>query len=136
MMDYPPSGAAIAPIAPPGRVAPAGHYAYGVVAGGFIHVSGQLPVGLDGIIDPAMPFAEQAERVLDHVEAILAEAGASLADLVKVDVFITDMAQWGTFDRIYAARMGQARPARAVIPVPELHFGFAIELAAMALAPA
>jgi len=52
---------------------------------------------------------------------------------VQVRVYVTDINQWPAFNTIYAKWIGASRPARAVVPVPELHFGFKIEVEAVAL---
>ena len=61
-------------------------------------------------------------------------AGSSIQRLVQVRVYVTDIALWPAFNAIYAHWLGAARPARAVVPVPELHYGFKIEIEAVALA--
>ena len=80
------------------------------------------------------PFAEQAQQVLDNVAQALAGAGTSIDKLVQVRVYVTDIASWPEFNAIYAQWAGAARPARAVVPVPQLHYGFKIEVEAVALA--
>ena len=52
---------------------------------------------------------------------------------MQVRVYVTDIASWPAFNAIYAHWIGDARPARAVVPVPELHYGFMIEIEAVAL---
>ena len=61
----------------------------------------------------------------------LAAAGSSVANLVLVRVYVTDTEQWPAFNRIYQQWAGAAPPARAVVPVPLLHYGFLIEVEAM-----
>jgi 2-iminobutanoate/2-iminopropanoate deaminase len=113
---------------------PGGHYSHAVRAGGFVFVAGQLPVAPDGrkLIDA--PFEAQARQVLDNVAAALRSAGSSIDRLVQVRVYVTEIEDWPAFDAIYAAWAGSARPARAVVPVPRLHYGFRIEVEATALA--
>jgi enamine deaminase RidA (YjgF/YER057c/UK114 family) len=53
---------------------------------------------------------------------------------LQVRVYLTDIADWPAFNTLYAAWAGAARPARAVVPVPQLHYGFRIEIEAVALA--
>jgi enamine deaminase RidA (YjgF/YER057c/UK114 family) len=72
--------------------------------------------------------------VLDNVAAALAAAGSAVNRLVQVRVYVTDIQAWPAFNTIYAAWAGDARPARCVVPVPSLHFGFKIEIEAVALA--
>lgn len=110
---------------------PGGHYAHAALAGGFIFLSGQLPLGADGEL--ADGFEKQAELVLDHLFAALGSAGGSLEDLVKVTAYIVGVEHWGPFNAIYARRLGPVTPARSVVPVPALHFGALIEIEAIAL---
>jgi 2-iminobutanoate/2-iminopropanoate deaminase len=118
-----------AAMAPPG-----GHYSHAVKANGFVFVSGQLPIGPDGKKLNDAPFEAQARQVLDNVAAALAGAGSTVARLVQVRVYVTDIESWPAFNTIYAEWAGAARPARAVVPVPALHYGFKIEVEAVALA--
>ncbi|CDF95101.1 Translation initiation inhibitor [Pseudomonas sp. SHC52] len=64
--------------------------------------------------------------------AILDAAGCTTSDLVKVTVYVAGVKHWPAFDKIYAETMGNHRPARAVVPVPELHHGYLVEIEAVA----
>jgi len=105
-----------------------GHYSQAVVHAGIVYVAGQLP------IVPADPqakldsFERQAEQVLDNVEAILRASGSSLAHVLKATVYIADIAHWPRFNELYARRMGSHRPARTVVPVAALHYGYLVEM--------
>jgi enamine deaminase RidA (YjgF/YER057c/UK114 family) len=68
------------------------------------------------------------------VAAALRAAGSSPQQLVQVRVYITDIALWPEFNALYASWIGAHRPARAVVPVPQLHHGLKIEVEAVALA--
>jgi reactive intermediate/imine deaminase len=116
-------------LAPPG-----GHYSHVVTGGGLVFVSGQLPIAPDGSKLSEAPFAEQARQVLANVAAALAGGGGSVDKLLQVRVYVTDVASWPEFNAIYAEWAGPARPARAVVPVPSLHYGFKIEVEAVGLA--
>ncbi|WP_077148442.1 RidA family protein [Sphingopyxis sp. KK2] len=117
-----------------GQAASAPHYSPFVAAGGFIFVSGQLPLlpGRDTSLADA-PFAAQAEQALRNLEAVLADAGAGLAQVVKTTVYLSDIDDWGQVDAIYARFFGDNRPARSVVPTGPLHFGFRIEIEAIAV---
>ncbi|HEX3948407.1 MAG TPA: RidA family protein [Steroidobacteraceae bacterium] len=119
---------------PSGMAAPGGHYSHAVTANGFVFVSGQLPIARDGSKLAEASFEQQAQQVLDNVAAALAGAGSSVGRLVQVRVYVTDIAAWPAFNTIYAKWIGSARPARAVVPLPQLHYGFKIEIEAVALA--
>jgi reactive intermediate/imine deaminase len=117
---------------PSTMAAPGGHYSHAVTGNGFVFVSGQLPIAPDGSKLNEAPFERQAQQVLDNVAAALTGAGTAVDRLVQVRVYVTDIASWPAFNTIYAKWIGVSRPARAVVPVPELHFGFKIEIEAVA----
>lgn len=114
--------------------APKGHYAQAVRHEGRVYVSGQLPPGLDGTPLPGAGFEAQAQSALDNLIAILRAAGSGPPRLLKVTAYIVGIENWAKFDAIYAVALGQARPARSVVPVPELHYGYLIEIDAVAAA--
>jgi 2-iminobutanoate/2-iminopropanoate deaminase len=101
---------------PPTMAAPGGHYSHAVTAGGFVFVS-----------------ERQAQQVLDNVAAAIKGAGSSLDKLTQVRVYVTDINDWPAFNALYAKWTGGAKPARCVVPVPQLHYGFKIEVEAMAV---
>ena len=113
---------------------PGGHYSHAVSAGGFVFIAGQLPVSPDGSRLNEAPFEVQVQQVLANVGAALRGANSDVSKLVQVRVYITDIALWPAFNTIYAEWAGNARPVRAVVPVPQLHYGFKIEVEATALA--
>ena len=113
-------------LAPPG-----GHYSHATVANGFVFISGQLPITPAGDKLNAASFEDQATQVLANVQAALEAAGSSVAQLVQVRVYVTDIAQWPAFNHIYQQWAGAAPPARAVVPVPLLHHGFLLEVEAV-----
>jgi 2-iminobutanoate/2-iminopropanoate deaminase len=118
---------------PASMAKPGGHYSHAVTGNGFVFVSGQLPIAPDGAKLNDVPFERQAQQVLDNVAAALIGAGSAIERLVQVRVYVTDIASWPAFNTIYAHWIGASRPARAVVPVPELHYGFKIEVEAVAL---
>lgn len=118
---------------PTGMATPRGHYSHATRGAGLVFVSGQLPVAADGTVLHDAPFEAQAQQVLANVEAALRGAGSSIGQLLQVRVYITDIALWPAFNTIYAQWAGAARPARAVVPVPVLHYGCALEVEATAL---
>ena len=115
-------------INPDTMAAPGGHYSHVVTANGFVFISGQLPIASDGTKLVDAPFEQQAKQVLDNIALALTSAGSSIDRLVQVRVYITDIGLWPGFNAIYAKWIGSSRPARAVVPVPELHYGFKIEI--------
>lgn len=116
------------PVTTPNAPAARGHYAQAIVHGGFVFVAGQLP------LDPADPerrvegFEGQAHQVIGNVIAILEAAGSSAELIVKTTVYIADIAHWPAFNKVYAERLGAHKPARTVVPVPHLHYGYLVEM--------
>jgi reactive intermediate/imine deaminase len=119
---------------PSGAPAPGGHYSHAAVGAGLVFIAGQLPVAPDGRRLGDEPFDTQARQVLANVQAALEATGSSVQKLLQVRVYITDMAHWAPFNALYAEWAGAHRPARAVVPVPELHYGLLLEVEAIALA--
>jgi reactive intermediate/imine deaminase len=115
---------------------PAGHYSPAVVHGGLVYMSGQLAVRPDGGHTADQPFEDQVRQALANLLAVLSAAGASADRLLKVTAYIVGVENWPAFNGVYAEVMGEARPARSVVPVPELHYGCLIEIDAIAAAPA
>jgi 2-iminobutanoate/2-iminopropanoate deaminase len=120
------------PARPDGLAEPGGHYSHAVVAGGLVHVAGQLPITAAGEHLVGAPFAAQVRQVLDNLDAALHGAGSDRSRLVLVRVYITEIGHWPAFNTIYGAWLGSHWPARVVVPVPILHHGFAIEAEATA----
>jgi len=111
---------------------PAGHYSQAVVFGGLVFVAGQLPFDVGHPGRPAGDVEEQTERALRNVEAILESVGSSLDRLLSVTVYVTDISLWPRVNAAYARVLGTHRPARAVVPVQELHHGYLVEVQAVA----
>ena len=113
--------------------APAGHYSQAVAYKDLVFVSGQLAPRPDGSHTADEPFAVQARQALANLLAVLAAAGSGPGDVLKVTAYLVGSAHWPEFNAIYAEIFGSHRPARAVVPVPELHYGYLIEIEAVAI---
>jgi 2-iminobutanoate/2-iminopropanoate deaminase len=119
----------------PGLPAPAGHYSQAVEANGLIFLSGVLPQ--QGVVDPNVDtFQDQCESVFGQCEKILQATGCGFQDVVQCTVYIVGIANWPEFNATYARVFGAHKPARAVVPVPELHFGYSVEVQMVAARPA
>ena len=119
-------------IQPSGQPQPKGHYSPGIEHNGLIFVSGQLPMTLDTREPFTGPIDEQTELALRNVEAVLKEAGSGLGQILQMTIYVSDMELWGAVNEAYARVMGDHRPARAIVPVKDLHFGTKIEIQAVA----
>src|SRR4030042_293548 len=105
--------------------APKGPYSPWVKAGGFIYVSGQGPVNpRTGEVNRG-DIVAQTRLTLANVEAVLADAGAGLEDVVKTTVFLTDIDNFKAMNEVYADVFGQVRPARTTVEVAGLPLGIA-----------
>ncbi len=111
---------------------PAGHYSQAMVHNGCVYVAGQLPIVPGQTAHHVGSIEEQTAQVFANVRAILRAAGSDLDRLLQVTVYVSDMELWGRFNAAYAGLMGDHRPARAVVPVNALHYGYHIEVQAVA----
>ena len=115
-----------------GAPAALGPYSQAIVVDGFVFASGQVA------IDPATGevveggVAEQTDRVLTNLNAVLEAAGASMSTVVKATVFLTDMGTFGEMNEVYAKHFGDHRPARAAVEVAGLPKGVDVEIEAVA----
>jgi len=95
-------------------------------------VSGQLPFRPGDGTRSLGNVAEQTEQALRNVEAVLVAAGSSLGRTIQMTIYVSDGDDWPTVNEVYGRVLGEHRPARAVVPVNDLHFGAAIEIQAIA----
>jgi 2-iminobutanoate/2-iminopropanoate deaminase len=109
-----------------------GHYSQAVVHGALVYVAGQLPLVPNAPDKQLVSFEEQAAQVIDNVIAILDAAGSGAELILKATVYIADIAHWPAFNAIYAAKLGDNKPARTVVPVTQLHYGYLVEMDAIA----
>lgn len=116
----------------PNAPAPGGHYSQAVIHEGLIYISGQLPINpfTGGKVNGSIE--EQSQQVLDNLNTILKDAGTHKKNVIKCTVYISDITLWGKVNEVYSDFFGKHKPARAVVPVKDLHFGFLIELDAIA----
>jgi 2-iminobutanoate/2-iminopropanoate deaminase len=112
-----------------------GPYSQAVVAGGLLYASGQIP------LDPKTgelvggSIEQSAERIFDSLEAVLREARLTLADVVKVTVFLTRAEDFPAMNAVYARRFGEHRPARSTVIAAALPKGAPLELDLIARVP-
>lgn len=110
-----------------------GPYSQAVVAGGFVYVSGMIPV--DPVSGKTVEggIRKQAEKVLDNLGAVLAASGLDFSDVAKTTVFLTDLNDFGIVNEIYAGYFKYpVLPARSTIQVGGLPKGSLIEIEAVA----
>ncbi len=94
--------------------APAGPYSHAVVANGFVFISGQGPVDPEtGTMPDA--FVDQVRQTFENVQTILEVAGSSLADVVKVNAYVTDLTRFAEFNEVYKEFFQNDPPARTTV---------------------
>ena len=110
-----------------------GPYSQAVVANGIAYLSGQIP------LDPATNqliqggIAEQTERVLENLKAVLEASGASLATVVKTTVYLKDMAEFQAMNEVYGRYFTDNAPARATVQAAKLPRDVSVEIDAIAI---
>ncbi len=122
----------ITTISTPNAPAAGGHYSQAVVYNGLVFVAGQLAIDPHTGARLTGSIEEQTEQCLKNIGEILKAAGSDLSRVLSVTVYISDIELWPAVNAVYARMMGDHRPARAVVPVKELHYGFKIEIEAIA----
>ena len=116
----------------PNAPTPGGHYSQAVVHNDLVFVSGILPITPAGEKLSNSSVKEQTEQVLANLDAILEAAGSQRNRVLKVTVFVSDIHSWGEVNQLYSQFFGDHRPARSMVPCSTLHYGFGIELEAIA----
>lgn len=111
---------------------PGGHYSQAMVHGDLIFVAGQLPITATGEKLNG-PVEEQALQALKNLRAILVEAGSDTSHVLKTTVFIADIELWSGVNKVYTEFFGEHKPARSIVPTKELHYGFLVEIEAIAV---
>lgn len=112
-----------------------GPYSQAVRAGDLLFLSGQI--ALDPATMALVPGGVEAEtkQVLANLTAVLAAAGATWADVVKTTIYLTDLGDFATVNRLYGEVTGAVPPARATVQVAALPRGAVVEIDAVALSP-
>lgn len=108
-----------------------GPYSQAIVIDSWIHTSGQIPLTAAGE-KVSGDIAAQTEQVFDNLETVLAAGGSSLAKVVSVIVYMTDLGEFARMNEVFARRFGEHRPARSTVQVAALPTGARVEIAAIA----
>ena len=105
-----------------------GPYSQAVKAGGFLFCSGQVafdPATMELVGDDV---AQQTERVMDNLAAVLEAAGTSFAGVVRTTIYLTTMDHFAAVNEVYGRRLDDHQPARATVAVRELPKGALVEI--------
>jgi 2-iminobutanoate/2-iminopropanoate deaminase len=107
-------------------------YSQAIRSGGFVFVSGQLAIDPETNQMVEGGIAEQTERVMQNLSAILEEAGSGLNQLVKTTIYLADLGTFAEMNELYGRHVGTEPPARATVEVSALPQGALIEIEAVA----
>ncbi|HEU4917942.1 MAG TPA: RidA family protein [Acidimicrobiia bacterium] len=107
-------------------------FSHAVIAGDYVHVAGSL-----GTVGETMELAEggvgpQTTQTISNIERILEAAGLGLGDVVKMNVYLSDMADFDEMNRAYTSALGDSPPARITVGGVDLALGGAVEIDCMA----
>jgi reactive intermediate/imine deaminase len=105
-----------------------GTYSQAVKVGRTVYLSGQIPLVPATMELVTGGMEEQIQRVFDNLAAVAAAAGGSLADVVKLNIFLTDLSHFPLVNQVMASYFQQPYPARAAIGVAALPKGAAVEM--------
>jgi 2-iminobutanoate/2-iminopropanoate deaminase len=125
----------VVPVPTPSAPPAAGPYSPAVRAGDWLVLAGQVGLvpGTGKMIEGGVEA--QARQALDNIAAVLNDCGASLADVAKTTVFVTDIGQFATVNAVYADAFGDHKPARSTVQVAALPAGAEVEIEVWAHKP-
>ena len=109
-----------------------GPYSQAIAAGGFVYVSGQLPIDPSTGVFVAGGIKEQTRQSLLNAQAILREAGTDLSHVVKTTVFLNDIANFAPMNEVYAEFFAAPFPARSAVAVRDLPKNALVEIEVVA----
>ena len=110
-----------------------GPYSQAIVAGDLVFCAGQVALDPKSGEVVSGDIREQVRRVLDNLAAVLDAAGSGMDRVVKTTVFLTDFAEFGAMNEVYAERFGAHRPARSTVQISFLPRGARIEIECIAV---
>jgi 2-iminobutanoate/2-iminopropanoate deaminase len=106
---------------------PVGPYSQAVQAGSFLFLAGQVPLTPENKMNEG-DIAEQTRQVLNNLKAVLSKAGATMDQVVKTTIFLKDLSDFDTVNRVYAEYFTEPFPARSTVEVSKLPKGARIEI--------
>ncbi len=126
-----PAFAEITIVAPEKAAKAVGPYSHGVVANGFVFVSGQLPMDSKGVM--AEGIEAQTKQSLENVKTVLEAAGSSMSKVVQVTVFMKDLNEFGKMNAVYGTFFSGNYPARATVQAARIPKDALVEIAVTAV---
>ncbi|MGH8034459.1 MAG: RidA family protein [Lysobacterales bacterium] len=115
---------------------PPGGYSQGIQAGNLIFVAGQVGVDASGKLTGNGGMAEQTRQTIANVEAVLADAGATLKNVVSATVYVKDFSDYKLFNQVWDECFAGHRPARATVRADIVLPQLLVEIQAIAVIPA
>ncbi|MBM4194784.1 MAG: RidA family protein [Gemmatimonadetes bacterium] len=112
-----------------------GPYSQATVAGGFVFTAGQIALDPATTEVVAGDVVAQAERVMQNLNAVLAEAGCAWKDVVKTTIFLADMGDFAKVNEVYSKYLGDTKPARSTVAVLTLPRNVRVEIECIAKLP-
>ncbi len=109
-----------------------GPYSHAIRTGNLLYCSGQTPLNPESMSIETTDIGSQTRRALRNLEIVLHDAGLTLADVVKTNVYLTDMANFGAMNAVYAECFGSHRPARTTVAVLGLPHNALVEIECIA----
>jgi 2-iminobutanoate/2-iminopropanoate deaminase len=110
-----------------------GPYSQAIVHGGMVYTAGQIPLDARSGELVGGDIQAQTEKVLENLQAVLHEAGASLQSVVKTTVFLRDMNEFAAMNEVYARHFGEHAPARSTVQAARLPKDCGVEIEAIAV---
>lgn len=107
---------------------PGGHYSPAVIHNGIAYISGQLPIVPGQGPQTPGSMEEQTRQTLANFLSVVQAAGGNADTVLKVTIYLADGGDWALVNQIFAEVFGEHRPARAIVPVNPLHYGYGIEI--------
>lgn len=109
-----------------------GPFSHAMLSNGFFYCSGQIGLNAINMQLEGKSIEEQISKVFDNVKSVLASKELTLADVVKVNVYLTDMANYSKMNLIYEKQFGTHKPARTTVAVAGLPLGAVFEIECIA----
>ena len=120
------------PVFPPNAAKPLAPYTPAIEAGGFLFLSGQIALDADGNLHTS-DIATETRKVMENIGTLLRAAGLGHEHLVKVTIFLSDMAHYAAVNEVYGSYFGETPPAREAVAVKGLPRGVNVEISGVAM---
>jgi len=111
---------------------PVGHYSQAIVHNGLVFISGMLPVDPSTGERQIGSVEQQTTLILTNLKNLLKDAGSDMNHVLTVRIYLSDVVHWAKVNQIFAEMFGRHKPTRSIIPTSSLHYGFNVELDAIA----